>query len=357
MSLAGGGGARRIGDLRWIDPRGLALLAREPALRDLEPDQALFLDVETTGLSSGAGVLVFLVGLGYIRGDRMVVEQHFLRDPSEEQAFLEAILGRWDAFGGIVTYNGRQFDRPRIVDRVRFHRLDTPVPEGYHLDLLHLARRVWRGQFPSLALQDLEVGLLGHVRKDDLPGALCPAAYAAYLRGEEGGIAEVFRHNLDDVLSLAALTVRLDRVGRAPVGPFEQAALAAAIEATGRHPEAIALYERALHDLPRGLRTRGLRRGAAALHRRIGEVGRAVEIWRELWGEGDLRSARSLAIALEHRLKDLGGAERIVREALEALGEAVAPASRGQREWEKRLARIRRKRGSSGGGQTRGRVR
>lgn len=349
-------GSARIGDLRWVDPRNLALLARSTDLREIEPDEVLFLDVETTGLMSGAGLYVFLVGLGYLEGNRFVVEQHFLRDPGDEPAFLEAILQRWGSFRGIVTYNGRQFDAPRLVDRVRFQRLDTPVPSGYHLDLFLLARRVWRGAFESLGLQDLEARVLGLVRTDDLPGALCPIAYAGYLRGDGGGIGEVFRHNLDDILSLATLTARLDRVVRRPRGPFEQAAVAMGLEESGKIREALVLYESALEGLPGGMATRGRRRRAAALQRRSGDLGRAVEIWRDLWAEGDLRSARNLAIALEHRFHRFRAAERIVKEALGSLGGRPGMPTRGRRDWEKRLARIRRKivasRGGSNGGRS-----
>lgn len=343
-------GSRCVGDFRWIEPRGLALLARDSAFGKTRPEEALFLDVETTGLMSGAGLLIFLVGLGYISDDRFVVEQHFLRDPGGEQAFLEAILDRWGRCKGIITFNGRQFDGPRLLDRLRFQRLDTAPPDGYHLDLFVLARRVWRGVFPSLALQDLEVRLLGHVREDDLPGALCPAAYAAYLRGEEGRIGDVFRHNLEDILSLATLAVRLDRVARSPKGPFEKAALAMALHDAGKERSALVLFESALRDLPAGSVTTRHRRAAAAAYRRGGDHDRAVEIWRGLWGEGDLRSARSLAIALEHRHRRFRAAERVARQVVEVLERQQGAPTRTRRDWEKRLARIRRKRESSRGG-------
>ncbi|MCZ6689706.1 MAG: ribonuclease H-like domain-containing protein [Planctomycetota bacterium] len=306
---------------------------------------------------TGAGLLVFLVGLGYIRGNRFVVEQHFLKDPANEPAFLEAILDRWQAFGGIVTYNGRRFDRPRILDRIQFQRLNRSVPDGYHLDLFSLARRVWRGEFESLALVDLEVGLLGHVREDDMPGALCPAAYAAYLRGEEGPIRDVFRHNLEDILSLAVLLIRADRVSHSPSGPFEEAALAMGLEDAGKVSDALALYGSALRQLPSGLSTRGHRRRAAALYRRCGDFSRASEIWDELWKEGDVRSARRLAIVLEHRFGNLKRAEQIAREALRFMQNGAAWGSRALRDWEKRLARIRNKRAALRQGPARGRSR
>ncbi|MBL9111573.1 MAG: hypothetical protein JNM74_19960, partial [Myxococcales bacterium] len=43
----------------------LALLALDPTLAARNPERALYLDTETTGLSGGTGTVAFLVGLAY----------------------------------------------------------------------------------------------------------------------------------------------------------------------------------------------------------------------------------------------------------------------------------------------------
>ena len=157
-------------------------------------------------------------------------------------------------------------------------------------------------------------------------------------------IGDVFRHNLEDILSLAALAVRLDRVARGPRGPFEEAAVATGLDHLGRPDEALPLYEMSFSRLPTGKVHRGVGRRLANIHRRSGKLERSVEIWRRLWKDGDLRSARNLAIALEHRLGDLRGAERVTRAALEALERGGDATSWSQEDWERRLIRVRRKR-------------
>ena len=47
---------------------------------DVRREELCFLDTETTGLSHGAGTVAFLVGVGYVDGGELVVEQYMLRE-------------------------------------------------------------------------------------------------------------------------------------------------------------------------------------------------------------------------------------------------------------------------------------
>ena len=50
-----------------------------------------FLDIETTGLSGGAGTLAFLVGIGSFSVEGFIVRQFFLSDPADELGMLTEI--------------------------------------------------------------------------------------------------------------------------------------------------------------------------------------------------------------------------------------------------------------------------
>jgi uncharacterized protein YprB with RNaseH-like and TPR domain len=52
---------------------------------------ALFLDTETTGLSTTAGTLPFLIGYAWFEGDELVMEQLLMRSPDDERPALERL--------------------------------------------------------------------------------------------------------------------------------------------------------------------------------------------------------------------------------------------------------------------------
>ena len=108
-----------------------------------------------------------------------------------------------------VSFNGKTFDLPFLRERARFHHLPLPEPRE-HLDLLHAARRVYKGVLPNCRLQTLESALFARYRYRDLPGDEIPAAYHDYVRtGEEEDMVRILRHNRDDLVTLARLHVHL----------------------------------------------------------------------------------------------------------------------------------------------------
>ncbi|HEX6882294.1 MAG TPA: hypothetical protein VF530_02875, partial [Planctomycetota bacterium] len=75
----------QLGEVRTAAPSELAWLARDPALAEVEPARCVYLDIETTGLSGGAGTIPFLVALGTFQsgagdGGSFHLWQAFLRD-------------------------------------------------------------------------------------------------------------------------------------------------------------------------------------------------------------------------------------------------------------------------------------
>ena len=72
---------------------------------------ACYFDTETTGLSTGAGTVVFLAGMGRIHGERLVVRQLLLPDYPHEAALLRLVAAELAALPRVVTYNGRGFDK------------------------------------------------------------------------------------------------------------------------------------------------------------------------------------------------------------------------------------------------------
>lgn len=171
------------------------------------PEEFVFLDIETLGLSSRP---VFLIGLGRVSGGTISVRQYLSRSVGEEAATLAAVLPDLEAEGAaLVTFNGRVFDVPYIRDRLARHgiRADLALP---HFDLLHFARGRWRNSLGSCRLGALEEGVLGLAREDDVPSRMVPEFYETYRRTRNPGpLVPVVEHNRQDIVSLARLFVVL----------------------------------------------------------------------------------------------------------------------------------------------------
>ena len=90
--------------------------AADTRLRDLHIELFAFLDTETSGLSSGTGTFAFLIGVGKFSNDEFVLQQFFLRDPSEESALLEGLGEFLASTQALVTFNGKAFDAPLLVN-------------------------------------------------------------------------------------------------------------------------------------------------------------------------------------------------------------------------------------------------
>ena len=204
----------------------------------------LFFDIETTGLSGGAGTYAFLVGCAWFCDDgAFLTRQYVLASHTDERPMLESIAGELGRAGTLVTFNGKSFDAPVLEMRYLFHRLPWPGVLLPHLDVLHPARLVWGtapvrlpprsqggsrpadgrnlwgGEQPAFAAEStqrscsliaLEQHILGANRVGDLPGFEIPARYFQFLRaGDARPLGAVFEHNRLDLLSLAGLTARL----------------------------------------------------------------------------------------------------------------------------------------------------
>lgn len=206
-------GDRVFGDVLERLGRGAALMAGDAALGDFDVRRALFLDLETTGLSCTMGTLAFLIGTAHFRAGRLILEQWLLRTPEEEAATLTRLAERLAEADWLVTFNGRTFDLPLLRTRFAVHRMGDPsVDLAGHLDLLHASRRLLRHGLPDCRLATIEARRLSLTRVGDIPGHEVPASYVAWLHGEDPGpLLKVVAHNRDDVLSMVTLLDELLR--------------------------------------------------------------------------------------------------------------------------------------------------
>ncbi|MBU0928763.1 MAG: ribonuclease H-like domain-containing protein [Spirochaetes bacterium] len=189
----------------------------------------LFFDLETTGLSGGAGTVAFLAAVGSVLSDGSFrVRQYFIDDYPSEPRLIESLEAEFQSAEAVVTYNGSSFDMPLYSVRRSMNGFG-PMPQVAHVDALHASRRLWRRVLGDCSLGSVEAAALGVRRSGDIPGREIPECWFEYLRrGECGRLGAVFSHNELDVRSLAALTFMIHgaAAGRGGIMPCDLVGLA-----------------------------------------------------------------------------------------------------------------------------------
>jgi uncharacterized protein len=342
----------------------------DPRVRGLADwaDRIVFFDIETTGLSGGAGTLAFLAGCGWFEPEGFRVRQFFLQGPAAEPAMLDALAEVFASASLLVTFNGRTFDVPVMETRWAFHRRPCPVEGLPHVDMLPPARRLWgrqpddpvgsgrvmrdpRDPESGCSLSSLERSLLGVRRAHDVAGFEIPARYFQFLRtGDTSLIDDVLEHNRCDLLSLAGLTSQALRLAcdgpEACRAPSEQAALGRLYERAGDIDRAVRAYELAAASGSGAVRRHALARLAVTM-RREARYDAAAAAWQgvletEPGGRRPLtrlerHAVEALAIHHEHRAGNLEAAARYAEQL------AGATSGRQATEAAHRVGRIQRK--------------
>jgi uncharacterized protein YprB with RNaseH-like and TPR domain len=173
------------------------------------PDRTVALDLETCGL---AGSALFLIGLLHQIDGEPTVELLLARNYAEEAAVLASLWQTLSDCDVLLSFNGKTFDWPMVLERSIRHRLQTDANcnQLLHIDILHHARRRWRNHLPNCRLQTLEQHVCRRHRNADIPGHCIPAVYADYVRtGFERDMDTVLHHNALDLVTLFDLALRL----------------------------------------------------------------------------------------------------------------------------------------------------
>lgn len=316
----------------------LAIWAGSDQLKELPPQAFAFIDTETTGLSGGTGTYAFLIGAGRFEGDEFHLIQFFMRDPVEEPAQLIALEEFLAPCQVLVSYNGKAFDVPLLASRYISHGWHIPFREYAHIDLLHLARRLWRNRLPSRTLGNIEAQILGTQRtEEDVPGWMIPQIYFNYLHSNDPQpLRSVFYHNAMDVISLAAL---LNHSAALLANPLTNGAqfgvdllsLAQLFEDLGDLDAATSLYVHGLQHLdareeriPREIFLRSLDR-LALIHKRSANPGKAIELWLEAAHHQHVLAFIELAKHYEHNSRDYAQALLWTESAIDLIQNQPVP--------------------------------
>jgi uncharacterized protein YprB with RNaseH-like and TPR domain/predicted nuclease with RNAse H fold/adenylate kinase family enzyme len=156
-------------------------------------NEALYLDIETTGLSSD---LHYVTVVGALYSGRF--HQWVWPEKLDELAELisQAPL--------VVTFNGQRFDLPFL----RAKAPAVPQPRA-HIDLLYIARAAgFKGGQKQL---EVDLGLAREADIRDLDGLAAVAAWCSALYGDRESYKQLLRYNRADVEMMPEVAARLCR--------------------------------------------------------------------------------------------------------------------------------------------------
>ncbi len=286
----------------WID---------NPEIVHFKPGSFTFLDTETSGLAGGTGTYAFLIGIGKFTDEGFRLSQFFLRDPFEEPAQLAAVLGALSDSEVLVTYNGKSFDVPLLNTRYITNGEPPPLNSLIHIDLLHLARRLWRDRLESRTLGSIEENILGaHRTEEDIPGWMVPTIYFEYIKtGDARPLTNVLYHNAMDILSLATLLNHISSIlddphGGLVVHGIDLIAMGKVFEDMGEFDAAAECYESGLNfELPTNVYRQAIYRWSF-MEKRRDNIEKSIQLWRNAAEYKELYAHVELAKVFEHRIKD-----------------------------------------------------
>ena len=173
-------------------------------------EEAVFLDIETTGLSPMRS-FIYLIGLVFIDLKEMTmhITQIIAEDRDEEEEILKLMKERLKGYKTVVTYNGNSFDLPFIAKRSERYGIEPIAMDSFDMyEKLRLHKDTLK--LDGLKQKNIEKKL-GITREDRYNGGECISFYKDYAKNKNQESFDRFvLHNYDDLLYMPATMSILD---------------------------------------------------------------------------------------------------------------------------------------------------
>lgn len=173
-------------------------------------EEAVFLDIETTGLSPMRS-FIYLIGLVFIDLKEMImhITQLIAENKDEEEEILKLMKERLKGYKTVVTYNGNSFDLPFIAKRSERYGIEPIAMDSFDMyEKLRLHKDTLK--LDGLKQKNIEKKL-GITREDRYNGGECISFYKDYVKNKNQESFDRFvLHNYDDLLYMPATMSILD---------------------------------------------------------------------------------------------------------------------------------------------------
>lgn len=180
----------------------ILLYFTERIFMNLKKEQSLFFDIETTGFHADVSAIT-LIGCCDMNGN---VTQWFNEDGLSQKKILCEFLDFIKPYDTLISFNGKTFDLPFLVTKIKELKLPASLDSFFHLDLYQTLKpfqHLWNLQ--KFRQKDLE-GYLNIQRMDQLSGKKLVTIYQEYLDTKnEKNKESLLLHNREDLLGLRSI--------------------------------------------------------------------------------------------------------------------------------------------------------
>lgn len=165
-------------------------------------DKALFVDIETTGLSKETTSL-YLIGCGYYKDNSFITKLFFADDPSEELELLLQFKDFITNFTHLFHYNGTKFDIPYLTYKAEKYNINGLFDNLTQVDVYYLLKPLRNLLFPASMRQKCVEDFLGIKREDKFNGGELISVYHSYVKSHSANdFNALITHNKEDVLGM-----------------------------------------------------------------------------------------------------------------------------------------------------------
>lgn len=199
------------------------LISGAPDLTGLIPDNAVFLDIETTGLSARTASL-YMVGVVFKEGEDWRCRQWFADRQREEQEVLSSCAAFLKPWQTLVHFNGTTFDLPFLRACAKQYHMELGIDKKESLDLYSCLRPMGAFLGMKQMKQKSFEERVGLHRADRYTGGELIEVYKTYEKTPtEEARRLLLLHNRDDLAGMLSVASMLayEKILRQPLALTE----------------------------------------------------------------------------------------------------------------------------------------
>ena len=171
-------------------------------LPDINPENCLFLDIETTGFSA-INNQIYLIGVSYFTEGTCHIKQWFAESLEDESSIISSFAECLSNYSHLIHFNGNRFDIPFLEQRAKYHNLEINFSDYIGIDLYKRTINLKNILVLPNCKQKTVEQFLGLNRQDKYSGGELINTYLQYTTNpSEILLGELLLHNHDDVIGL-----------------------------------------------------------------------------------------------------------------------------------------------------------